>query len=51
MLDTLEKKVDPRHGALVVVDVQNDFCAPGGMMDREGWDLSMVQGMVPRYRL
>ena len=48
MLDTLKKKVDPRHAALVVVDVQNDFCAEGGMMDRESGDLSMVQAMVPR---
>jgi ureidoacrylate peracid hydrolase len=48
MLDTLEKKVEPGHTALVVVDVQNDFCAPGGMMAREGHDLTMVQNMVPR---
>lgn len=48
MLDTLEKKVDPRHAALIVVDVQNDFCASGGMMDREGNDLSLVEAMVPR---
>ena len=48
MLDTLEKKVDPRHAALIVVDVQNDFCAPGGMMDREGRDLGLVHDMVPR---
>lgn len=50
MLDTLAKKVDPDHAALVVVDVQNDFCAPGGMMDREGNDLTMAQEMVPRLQ-
>lgn len=50
MLDTLAKKVDPRHAALIVVDVQNDFCAPKGMMDREGNDLTVVQAMVPRIR-
>lgn len=48
MLDTLEKKVDPTHAALIVVDVQNDFCASGGMMHREGNDLSLVEAMVPR---
>lgn len=48
MLDTLQKKVDPAHAALIVVDVQNDFCAAGGMMDREGNDLTMVQETVPR---
>jgi ureidoacrylate peracid hydrolase len=50
MLDTLQSKVDPRHAALIVVDVQNDFCAPGGMMDREGLDLSLVHDMIPRLQ-
>jgi ureidoacrylate peracid hydrolase len=48
MLDTLTKKVDPNHAALLVVDVQNDFAAEGGMMDREGGDLTMSQGIIPR---
>ena len=43
MLTTLEQKVDPKHAALVVVDVQNDFCAKGGMFDREGFDVKPVQ--------
>jgi ureidoacrylate peracid hydrolase len=47
-LRTLEKKVDPLHTALIVVDVQNDFCAKGGMLDKEGHDLRMIQTMVPR---
>ena len=48
ILDSLAKKVDPKHAALLVVDVQNDFLAEGGMMHREGFDLSMVQDMMPR---
>jgi ureidoacrylate peracid hydrolase len=44
----LGRKVSPAHTALVVIDVQNDFCAEGGMMDAEGLDLSGVQAMVPR---
>lgn len=48
LLLSLENKVEPRHAALVVVDVQNDFCAPGGMMDSEGLDLSAVQTMADR---
>jgi ureidoacrylate peracid hydrolase len=43
---TLPDKVDPAHTALIVVDVQNDFCAEGGMMDHEGLDLSAVQAMA-----
>ena len=48
LLTSLEEKVAPAHAALVVVDVQNDFCAPGGMMDNEGLDLSAVQAMAAR---
>ncbi|MFQ5915695.1 MAG: cysteine hydrolase family protein [Nitrospinota bacterium] len=47
-LDTLAKKVDSKHAALLVVDVQNDFAAEGGMMDREGNDLTSAQAIVPR---
>ena len=48
MLTTLDQKVNPAHAALIVVDVQNDFCANGGVFDREGFDLSLMQAMVPR---
>ena len=48
MLRTLNEKVDPRHCALILVDVLNDFCAEGGAMHREGRDLSMVAEMMPR---
>jgi ureidoacrylate peracid hydrolase len=48
LLTTLEDKVAPRHTALIVVDMQNDFCASGGMMDSEGADLSAVQAMAER---
>ena len=47
-LTTLEAKTEPEHTALVVVDVQNDFCAEGGMLDTEGFDLTRIQTMVPR---
>ncbi len=52
LLRTLEEKVDPRHTALVVVDVQNDFCADGGFLDRaygpKGFKMDEIQAMVPR---
>jgi nicotinamidase-related amidase len=32
--------------APIVIDVQNEFCAAGGMMDREGNDLAAVQQMA-----
>jgi ureidoacrylate peracid hydrolase len=48
MLRTLADKVRPEHCAILIVDVQNDFCAEGGAMHREGRDLSQVKAMVPR---
>src|ERR1700730_11112747 len=48
MLRTLADKVHPDRCALLIVDVQNDFCAEGGAMHREGRDLSLVKAMVPR---
>ena len=40
----------PAHTALLVVDMQNDYCAAGGASDRNGRDLTMIQGMVPALR-
>jgi len=48
MLRTLAEKTDPGHAALLIVDVQNDFCADNGAMHKEGRDLTLVQAMVPR---
>ena len=44
----LEELVDPRHTALLVVDMQRDFCVPGWAFDRLGVDISMYPPMVPR---
>lgn len=44
----LEQKVRPAHTAVLVVDVQNDFCAPGGYWDTTGTDIQPVQRMVQR---
>ncbi len=44
----LNELVDPAHTALVVVDVQHDFCGPGGAFDRLGIDLSMYPALVER---
>ncbi|MBI2304432.1 MAG: cysteine hydrolase [Chloroflexi bacterium] len=47
VLRTLEEKVDPGHAALVVVDVQNDFCHWEGALAKRGEDVSDIQAMVP----
>ncbi len=48
VFETLDELVDPRHAALVVVDMQRDFCTPGGAFDRLGVDISMYPAMVSR---
>jgi ureidoacrylate peracid hydrolase len=47
-LDTLEKKLDPDHCALLVIDVLNDFCADDGAMAREGLDVGAAQQLAER---
>jgi ureidoacrylate peracid hydrolase len=47
---TMEELVDPRHTALVVIDVQNDFCAEGGLMHEMGKDLSMMKPALGKLR-
>ena len=36
VFSTLDEVADPRHTALVVIDVQHDFCSPKGLFDRIG---------------
>lgn len=47
-LRALDEKVAPNRAAVLVVDVQNDFCADQGVFGKAGYDLSMAQAMVPR---
>jgi len=43
MLTTLEQKIDPKWTALLVIDMQNDFCAEGGAFHRSGVDVTPLQ--------
>lgn len=47
-VSSLQQKLDPRRAALLVVDMQNDFCASGGALDKVGANISMAREMVPR---
>ena len=38
---------DPATSAVIVVDMQNDFGTKGGMFERAGIDISMIQKAVP----
>jgi ureidoacrylate peracid hydrolase len=48
LLSTLEQKVRPEHTALVIIDMQNDFCADGGLVSKDGRDISEAQKMALR---
>ena len=42
----LTAHLDPNRTALLVIDVQNDFCHPGGVFGRAGFDLSTMPEMA-----
>lgn len=39
-------KIEPRHTALLVIDLQKDFAAPDGLRGRKGGDLSHIELLV-----
>lgn len=42
--------VDLNRTAVIVVDMQNDFCAPGGWFDALGVDVGGIHGIYPNIR-
>src|SRR5688572_6158444 len=38
--------IDPARTAVIVVDMENDFGSKGGMFDRAGIDISMIQKVI-----
>jgi len=44
----LAERADPKHTALIVVDMQNDFVHEKGAFQRFGFDISLVREAVPR---
>jgi nicotinamidase-related amidase len=50
VLANLEQQLDSRHTALLLVDLQNDFCDPAGVMGKRGEDLRFIQDTLPRIQ-
>jgi len=51
VLTSLEEKVDPRHVAVVVIDMQKDFTTPGCFWDGLGQlDAQAIEGLAARLR-
>jgi ureidoacrylate peracid hydrolase len=43
--------LEARQAALLVIDMQNDFAAPGGMFERAGIDVAAIQAAALAIRL
>lgn len=48
VLYTLAQQAAPPHTALLVIDLQNDFCHPEGLAAKAGNDVSDIAAMLPR---
>jgi nicotinamidase-related amidase len=46
---TMGELVDPKHTALVLIDMQNDFLSPGGVWDKRG-RTALIRHFVPRVK-
>ena len=48
---TLEDRVDLKHTALIVVDMQNDFVHDDGVFAKMGVDCSTFKKIVPQLNV
>ena len=47
VLRDVPSQVEPAHTVLILLDVQNDFCTPGGPLARNDEDVSAIQAALP----
>jgi len=50
MLQGLEAKIAPQVAALVIIDVQNDYCHDDGALSKIGRNVGVIRQMVPRLQ-
>lgn len=47
---SFEEMVSPKNAAVLVIDVQNDFCHPEGAQAKKGIDISAMTSVVPNIQ-
>jgi ureidoacrylate peracid hydrolase len=50
MAQGIEAYLEPKKSAVLVIDMQNDFCHPEGAFGKWGLNLQAVQEMVPLFK-
>lgn len=53
MIEVLEiswLKIDRKETALLVIDMQNDFCSPSGLYDKLGKDIEPYRKIIPNVK-
>jgi len=46
-MNSLRQFIDPHKTALLIVDMQNDFCHPNGVSAQNGFSVSSIEVMLP----
>lgn len=49
-LTTLDARIAPHHTALIIVDMQKDFCTPGFGAEKAGRGLAPAQAAIPQIQ-
>lgn len=49
-MNTALTNLDPQATALIVIDMQRDFCSPGGYADQAGLDIARMQAVVGQVK-
>jgi len=47
-IENLQAKIRPEQTAVIVIDMQKDYCCKGGVFERRGFDILPVQRLAPR---
>ncbi len=50
VLPSLAQKIAVSHTAVVVIDMQNDYCCEGGIFAQSGRDMTAMYSLIPRLQ-